>query len=72
MGVIPVFFFCMFRVPHMRIIFFADQYYVEFICIFTVRIMENQNGKAPSQSTMIDSEAHEEPTNLHAFEHLPN
>ena len=34
--------------------------------------MEDQNGKAPSQSTTIDSEAHAEPTNLHALEHLPN
>ena len=55
-----------------HIFFFAAQYYVEFICIFTVRVMEDQNGNAPSQSTTIDSEAHEEPTNLHALESLPN
>ena len=65
-------FFGMFWVPDPCIIFFADQYYLEFICIFIVHIMEDQNGKAPLQSTTIDSEAYEEPTNLHALESLPN
>ncbi len=42
---------------HLHIIFFSDQYYVEFICIFTAHAMEDQNGNLPLQSTTIDSEA---------------
>ena len=66
-------FLCIFWVRHPRVFFiFIDHYCVEIVFIFTVLIMDNQNGNSPLQPTTIDSEDNEEPHDLHALGNLPN